>query len=176
MSSLGDKNDKKIEFYTYDIYPYLNKLVCLFMGSPTWWRFSFCLSWSSLMFWWCDAINNGMRSMSFYILMTTCLRHPGYIMWIHGGAWANLWCSLATGCGITLSSCLAALNFNLVTSNSLLNFWLTIFHVSPLRASSIEFCRRWYELWACSTGSLFGDRCFKCWIADCKMPHCQVYP
>ena len=27
------------EFYTYDIYPYLNRSVCLLMGSPTWWRF-----------------------------------------------------------------------------------------------------------------------------------------
>ena len=36
------------EFYTYGIYPYLNRSVCLLMGSPTWWRFSFCSSGSSL--------------------------------------------------------------------------------------------------------------------------------
>ena len=36
------------EFYTYGIYPYLNSSVCLLMGSPTWWRFSFCSSGSSL--------------------------------------------------------------------------------------------------------------------------------
>ena len=28
------------EFYTYDIYPYLNRSVCLLMGSPLWWRFT----------------------------------------------------------------------------------------------------------------------------------------
>ena len=43
------------EFYTYDIYPYLNRSVCLLMGSPTWWRFTFCSSGSSLVFWWRDA-------------------------------------------------------------------------------------------------------------------------
>ena len=43
------------EFYTYDIYPYLNRSVCLLMGSPTWWRFSFCSTGSSLVFWWRDA-------------------------------------------------------------------------------------------------------------------------
>ena len=43
------------EFYTYDIYPYLNRSVCLLMGSPTWWRFTFCSSRSSLVFWWRDA-------------------------------------------------------------------------------------------------------------------------
>ena len=37
------------EFYTYGIYPYLNRSVCLLMGSPTWWRFSFCSSGSSLL-------------------------------------------------------------------------------------------------------------------------------
>ena len=31
-------------FYRYDIHPYLNRSVCLLMGSPTWWGFSFCLS------------------------------------------------------------------------------------------------------------------------------------
>ena len=36
------------EFYTYGIYPYLNRSVCLLVGSPTWWRFSFCSSGSSL--------------------------------------------------------------------------------------------------------------------------------
>ena len=36
------------EFYTYGIYPYLNRSVFLLMGSPTWWRFSFCSSESSL--------------------------------------------------------------------------------------------------------------------------------
>ena len=36
------------EFYTYGIYPYLNRSVCLLMGSPNWWRFSFCSSGSSL--------------------------------------------------------------------------------------------------------------------------------
>ena len=35
------------EFYTYGIYPYLNMSVCLLMGSPTWWRFSFCSRGSS---------------------------------------------------------------------------------------------------------------------------------
>ena len=43
------------EFYTYEIYPYLNRSVCLLIGSPTWWRFSFCSSGSSLVFWWRDA-------------------------------------------------------------------------------------------------------------------------
>ena len=43
------------EFYTYDIYLYLYRSVCLLMGSPTWWRYSFCVSGSSLMFWWHDA-------------------------------------------------------------------------------------------------------------------------
>ena len=43
------------EFYTYDIYPYLNRSVCLLMGSPTWWRFTFCSNGSSLVFWWRDA-------------------------------------------------------------------------------------------------------------------------
>ena len=43
------------EFYTYDIYPYLNRSVCLLIGSPTWWRFTFCSSGSSLVFWWRDA-------------------------------------------------------------------------------------------------------------------------
>ena len=28
------------EFYTYDIYPYLNRSVCLLLGSPTWFRFT----------------------------------------------------------------------------------------------------------------------------------------
>ena len=28
------------EFYTYDIYPYLNRSVCLLMGSLSWWRFT----------------------------------------------------------------------------------------------------------------------------------------
>ena len=37
------------EFYTYGIYPYLNRSVCLLMGSATWRRFSFCSSGSSLM-------------------------------------------------------------------------------------------------------------------------------
>ena len=36
------------EFYTYGIYPYLNRSVCLLMGSPTWWRFNFCSSGSCL--------------------------------------------------------------------------------------------------------------------------------
>ena len=36
------------EFYTYGIYPYLNRSVCLLMVSPTWWRLSFCSSGSSL--------------------------------------------------------------------------------------------------------------------------------
>ena len=45
-------SNEKGEFYTTMIYPYLNRLVCLLMGSPTWWGFSFCLSQSSLMFWW----------------------------------------------------------------------------------------------------------------------------
>ena len=45
-------SNEKGEFYTTMIYPYLNRSVCLLMGSPTWWRFSFCLSQSSLMFWW----------------------------------------------------------------------------------------------------------------------------
>ena len=35
-------SDENGEFYTYDIYPYLNRSVCLLMGSPTWWWFSFC--------------------------------------------------------------------------------------------------------------------------------------
>ena len=35
--------------------PYLNRSVCLLMGSPTWWRFTFCSSGSSLVFWWRDA-------------------------------------------------------------------------------------------------------------------------
>ena len=43
------------EFYTYDIYPYLNRSVCLLIGLPTWWGFSFCLSGCSLVFWWRDA-------------------------------------------------------------------------------------------------------------------------
>ena len=43
------------EFYTYDIYPNLNRSVCLLMGSPTWWRFTFCSSGISLVFWWRDA-------------------------------------------------------------------------------------------------------------------------
>ena len=43
------------EFYTYDIYPYLNRSVCLLLGSPTWWRFNFCSSGSSLVLWWRDA-------------------------------------------------------------------------------------------------------------------------
>ena len=42
------------ELYTTMIYPYLNRSVCLLMGSPTWWRFSFCLKESSLVFWWRD--------------------------------------------------------------------------------------------------------------------------
>ena len=42
------------EFFTYDIYPYLNRSVIFLMGSPTWWRFSFCSSGSSLVFWWRD--------------------------------------------------------------------------------------------------------------------------
>ena len=42
------------EFYTYDIYAYFNMSVCLLIGSPTW-RFSFCSSGSSLVFWWRDA-------------------------------------------------------------------------------------------------------------------------
>ena len=47
----------KAEFlwHTYDIYPYLNMSVCLLMRSPTWWRFTFCSSGSSLVFWWRDA-------------------------------------------------------------------------------------------------------------------------
>ena len=44
---LGLSNENG-EFYTYGIYPYLNRLVCLLMDSPTWWRFSFCSSGSSL--------------------------------------------------------------------------------------------------------------------------------
>ena len=43
------------DFYTYDLYPHLNRSVCPLMGSPTWWRFSFCSSGSSLVFWWRDA-------------------------------------------------------------------------------------------------------------------------
>ena len=34
---LSNEND---EFYTYNIYPYLHRSVCLLMGSPTWWRFT----------------------------------------------------------------------------------------------------------------------------------------
>ena len=30
------------------VYPYLNRSVCLLVGSPTWWRFSFCSNGSSL--------------------------------------------------------------------------------------------------------------------------------
>ena len=37
------------------IYPFVNGSVCLLMGSPTWWKFSFCLSWSSLVLLWRDA-------------------------------------------------------------------------------------------------------------------------
>ena len=44
------------EFYTYDIYPYLNRTVCLLIASPTWWGSSFSLSGSSLVFWWRDAL------------------------------------------------------------------------------------------------------------------------
>ena len=29
--------------------------VCVLMGSPTWWRFSFCLSRNFVVFWWRDA-------------------------------------------------------------------------------------------------------------------------
>ena len=43
------------EFYTTVIYRFLNRSVCLSIGSPTWWRFSFCLSGSCLVFWWHDA-------------------------------------------------------------------------------------------------------------------------
>ena len=39
------------EFYTSMIYLYLNRLVCLLMGSPNWWRFRFYLSGSSFVFW-----------------------------------------------------------------------------------------------------------------------------
>ena len=40
------------DFYTYDVWPYLKRSVCLLMESPTWWRFSFCLRGSSLVFRW----------------------------------------------------------------------------------------------------------------------------
>ena len=43
-------SNENSEFYTYDIYPYLNRSVCLLMGSPTWWRFNFRSSGSSLVF------------------------------------------------------------------------------------------------------------------------------
>ena len=46
------------EFYTYDIYPYLNRSVCL-LTSRRWiaylMKFSFCLSGSSPVCWWRDA-------------------------------------------------------------------------------------------------------------------------
>ena len=45
---LSIENAENGEFYTYGIYPYLNRSVCLLRGSPTWWRFSFCSSGSSL--------------------------------------------------------------------------------------------------------------------------------
>ena len=48
-------SNENVEFYIYDIYPYLNRSVCLLMGSPTWWRFTFCSSGSSLVFWWREA-------------------------------------------------------------------------------------------------------------------------
>ena len=51
-NGLSNENGK---FYTYYIYPYLNRSVCLLMGSPTWWGFSFCLRGSSLVLWWRDA-------------------------------------------------------------------------------------------------------------------------
>ena len=47
-------SNKNGDFYAIMIYPYLNRSVCLLMGSPTWWRFSFCLSGSSLVLWWRD--------------------------------------------------------------------------------------------------------------------------
>ena len=40
---------KKGKFYTIMIYPYLNRSVCLSVGSLTWWRFRLYLSRSSLM-------------------------------------------------------------------------------------------------------------------------------
>ena len=46
------------EFYTYGIYLYLNRSVCLLMGLPTWWRFSFCFQAGVPLcaVWWCDAL------------------------------------------------------------------------------------------------------------------------
>ena len=48
-------SNETVEFYKTMIYPYLNRSVCLLMGLPIWWRFSSCLSSSSLVFWWRDA-------------------------------------------------------------------------------------------------------------------------
>ena len=46
-------SNENAEFYTTMIYPCLNRSVYLIELS-TWWKFSFSLSGSSLMFWWCD--------------------------------------------------------------------------------------------------------------------------
>ena len=43
------------EFYTYDIDPFLNRSVCFLMGLPIWWKFTFCSSGGSFVFWWRDA-------------------------------------------------------------------------------------------------------------------------